>query len=83
MHHVCKCVYLSEAQFDSPLLEGLGELLELLQVTGLLQTGRVHALWCTLGVGEGLDGGSCYRASRGRGLTTQKYSRVKNQHKSI
>lgn len=77
------CAYLSKAQLDSPLLKGLGELLKLLQVTGLLQAGCVHALWCTLGVGQGLDWSSCYRASRGRGLQHIAYSTVKKRKHSI
>lgn len=47
-------VALREAEFDSPLLEGLGELLELLQVGGLLGRG-FQSCWGSL------DGRRCSR----------------------
>ena len=56
--------YLREAQLDASLFEGLGELLQLLQVAGFLQDGRVQPFWGRQAVGEGLERGGCYRTGR-------------------
>ena len=60
--------HLCEPQLDASLFEGLGKLLQLLQVAGFLQTRRVQAFGRSLAVGEGLGGRVCYRTGRGRWL---------------
>lgn len=56
-------VYLCEAQFDSPLLERFGKLLQLFKITGLLHRGGVHPLGGRLTVGQTLNVGGCRRTS--------------------
>lgn len=51
--------HLCEAQFDTSLFEGLGKLLQLLQITRLLQSGGIQPFgWC-LTVGQGLNRCGC------------------------
>lgn len=70
------CTHLCEAQFDTPLFKGLGKLLQLLQVTRLLQSRRVQPFgWC-LTVGQGLNRCGCCCAGWSCRLqrTTAKYT---------